>query len=173
MPIGTFDPGTDQFDLAVNYGGLKFHMYFGGGPNCTPLPRTPPPACTSCRCPSCASEGWYAASPVCRLWRACCEFCSGTRFGLVYERGRRPRREPCEECATAWRKDVRWFREALRNPWRAADQLRREAVWSARADDPTALRCATCGRGLHEHTAADTCTLRSIVYGDATEGDRP
>lgn len=173
MPIGTLSPGTDEFDLAVNFGGLNYHMFFGDGPYCTPLPPTPPTAGTSCRCPSCASEGWYAQSPACLLWRACCESCSGTRFALVYETGRRPRREPCQECAQAWRESVRCFREALRSPWGTADRMRREAASAAGADDPTALRCRRCGRGQYEHTSADTCTHRSVVYADAEGGVRP
>lgn len=131
MPIGVLDPGTDEFDLAVNFGSYRYYMFFRTGPTWTrtPLPRTPPPAGTSCHCPSCTSQGWYAQSPVCRFWRAHCEFCRGHRFGLVYyEAGRRPRSEPCEECAEAWREDVDYFRAALRNPRGAARRLREEAA---------------------------------------------
>lgn len=132
MPIGTLDPGTDDFDLDVNYGGLTYSMFFGGGPNCTPLPKTPPISGSQCLCPSCSSQGWYASSPACRFWRAHCELCSGTRRYQDYSEGRPPRRLPCDLCAAEWDEDVDWFRYALRSPRAAARKLREQAA-AARA----------------------------------------
>jgi hypothetical protein len=156
MPIGTLDPGTDEYDLAVNYGGYRSHMFFGGGPHCAPLPAVPRPVpvatrefcecpvpCATgerCECPHCASEGWWAQSPACKYWRAGCELCEGTRIWLDYSAGRPPRRRPCDLCAHAWREDVRWFRDALRNPRGVAQRLRDEAATHRRAAQEQADR---------------------------------
>lgn len=137
MPIGVLDPGTDEFDLAVNFGGYRYYMFFGAGPHCSPLPSTPPPAGGTCRCPSCASDGWFAASPVCKYWNAHCDVCAGTRFWLDYSAGRPPKRQPCELCLEAWREDVRWFRDALRNPRGTARRLRDEATARRAAQQQT------------------------------------
>ena len=135
MPIGIHDPGTDSFDLAVNYGGLTYDMYFGPDASVR-MPVTPPPATSSpgtCRCPSCASQGWYAQPPSCKYWRATCYMCEGTRFWRDFSAGHAPTRVACDLCVEAWRGDVAWFRLALRNPRAAARKLRDEAA-RARAD---------------------------------------
>ena len=130
MPIGTYDPGTDAFDLAVNYGGLRYETFFGRDPS-IPLPNTPPPAASGpdkCGCPSCASQGWYAESPFCRYWNNRCDACAGTRIWLDYNDGRPPRRVPCDLCAEAWPAAIAWFRFALRSPRAAARKLRDDAA---------------------------------------------
>ena len=127
MPVGTYDPGTDHFDLAVNYGGLVYSRYFGGGLDCTPLPRMPLPAGDECRCPSCESEGWYAASPVCRFWRAHCEACDGTRSYVEFLGAGRRHVVTCELCELEWTEAVAVFRRDLRSPRAAAQRLREQA----------------------------------------------
>ncbi|RAS59519.1 hypothetical protein C8D87_114131 [Lentzea atacamensis] len=128
MPVGTYAPGTDHFDLAVDYGGLTYSMFFGTDTNHTPLPTEPPPKGTVCLCPSCQSEGWYAQSPVCRFWRAHCEDCDGTRSSREFDRGRPARTVACQRCAEEWTAAVNEFRRVLRNPAAAARQLRAQAL---------------------------------------------
>lgn len=132
MPVGIYEPGTDRFDLAVNYGGMVYSQYFGGGVDCTPLPRKPEPAGDSCRCPSCESEGWYASSPLCRFWRADCFACGGTRDYVEIDHDGR-RRVPCEICELEWTDAVAAFRRDLRSPSAAARRLRNEARAQAAA----------------------------------------
>lgn len=135
MPIGTYDPGTDRFDLKVNYGGLRYETFFGPAPS-IPLPRTPPPSASGpgkCRCPACASEGWYAESPFCKYWGDNCDLCAGTRFWISYDERRFARRLPCDLCPDRWRRDVAWFRFALRSPRAAARKLRDDVARAAAA----------------------------------------
>jgi hypothetical protein len=127
VPVGIHAPGTDEFDLAVNYGGLTYSMFFGDSPNRTPLPSAPPPRGTRCLCPSCQSQGWYAQSPVCRFWRAHCYVCNGSRFYRDFTYGRPPRTTACELCAEEWTAAVDEFGRVLRNPAAAARQLRAHA----------------------------------------------
>jgi hypothetical protein len=58
----------------VNFGGYQYTQFFDPtASNCSgPLPGTPRPAGDACRCPHCASQGFYADSPLCR-------FCAQTR----------------------------------------------------------------------------------------------
>ena len=124
----TFAPGADGYDLAVNFGGLRYDMFFGPRPTRGRPPTTPPVAVwgvDECGCPSCASEGWYAASPLCRYWRSLCELCDGCRTHTVqYEPGGPLRRVPCQGCREEWHRDLVWFRWALRDPAAAAADLR-------------------------------------------------
>lgn len=95
-----------------DFGGYKYHMFFGRGPYAKPLPRKPEPAGGEfeCRCPSCASEGWYDQSPACKWWRSNCDLCDGKRE----YRGPNPRiRERCDVCDELWREAVREFRDVL------------------------------------------------------------
>jgi hypothetical protein len=121
------EQAKDWADLAVDFGGYQYSMFFN--PTASNysglLPRRPPPADTTCNCPSCASEGWYAQSPRCRFWRADCDICAGHRVFRLPGEGRD---EDCELCAAAWSEDVRFFRDALRSPARTARRLREEAA---------------------------------------------
>lgn len=141
MPIGTYAPGTDSFDLDVDFGGLRYEMFFGDGPDRTALPSTPPEAAVGagqCLCPSCDSQGWFAESPVCKYWRAHCEVCEGRRvYRNWHTPGHPPSLEPCELCIEEWRRDVDWFRYALRNPGAAARQLREHAARARTSHEET------------------------------------
>jgi hypothetical protein len=136
MVIGIHDPGTDAFDLAVNYGGLLFGTFFGREASIR-LPDAPPRAVSGpdkCFCPSCASKGWYAASPFCRYWGDRCDVCAGSRVWMDYSAGRPPRSVPCDLCPEEWREDVARFRYALQHPRAAARQLREQAARAAREE---------------------------------------
>ncbi|WP_109530062.1 MULTISPECIES: hypothetical protein [Nocardia] len=119
-------PG-DWADRAVNFGGYQFHTLFDRrSPHYQPLPDTPPPSAVyergdRCLCAHCASEGLYAACPLCRFWRAHCDVCAGRRryrdFGTRREMA-------CDDCLDMWRTEVSHFREALRSPAAAARALR-------------------------------------------------
>jgi hypothetical protein len=102
-----------------------------------------------CMCPHCASEGWYAASPLCRFWRFDCDECGGTRFVRVRTEAGWVR-EACSVCPAVWRGDVRFFREALRYPVRVARELRSEAAARRVVDhEPTdAELVAALGKGV-------------------------
>jgi hypothetical protein len=126
--------GRDWAEAGADYGPFLYSDWFDpGAPNYRgPLPRTPPPSGDSCGCPSCASEGYYIVSPLCKFWRAHCDICAGTRE--YYDLGRR-RRLPCPVCLEEWPPAVAAFREALRNPIRAAEKLRERArIDAARAE---------------------------------------
>lgn len=84
------------------------------------LPTTPPPAASyatgdRCGCASCASEGWYNTSPLCRFWHDGCELCKGSRSAWA---------EPCSFCGEAWTEEVAWFRYAVGHRDIAAQVLR-------------------------------------------------
>lgn len=141
MPTRVHAPGTDSFDLQVNYGGLRYEHFFGRNPTCHRLPSQPPPAAVGvgeCWCPSCDSQGWFAPSPACRYWRAHCEECNGTRVWLDYNDGRPPQRRACELCAQEWPAALRWFRYSLLHPAAAARHLRRQATEAVGATEHTA-----------------------------------
>src|SRR5882757_328293 len=84
-----FTPSSDELaqDWAtrrVDFGGYQFHSMFDrGSPHYRPLPAAPPRSAREfdreCGCRHCASEGWYAQSPLCRFWRSDCELCRGQR----------------------------------------------------------------------------------------------
>jgi hypothetical protein len=105
-------------------------------PHYRPLPASPPAVTgrrndslndwAECRCLHCTSHGWYALSPLYRFWRAHCDWCAGA----AAHRGRRPGGwvRPRELWRDAWRTDVRFFLEALRNPTRAARRLRADTA---------------------------------------------
>lgn len=46
MPTATLRPATDPdvYDRLVHFGDYRYVACFGGGPDCTPPPGTPPPA---------------------------------------------------------------------------------------------------------------------------------
>jgi hypothetical protein len=117
----------DWADRAVDFGPYTYAELFDrrSANYRGPIPKSPPAAGGACRCPSCASEGWYAQSPRCRLWRAFCELCHGTRTWL--DRATL-KRESCDICQAHWADDVRFFRDALRSPRAAARRLREEAA---------------------------------------------
>jgi hypothetical protein len=137
------DSEPDHFDRLVDFGGYRYYMFFDPhSPHCRPLPRTPPRAANydagdRCRCPSCASEGWYEQSPACRFWRAGCWLCEGTREWVHFLGPGRPVRLPCEVCFDAWPEDVRFFRDALRSPRATARRLRDEAAARWRTQQPS------------------------------------
>lgn len=117
----------DHFERQVSFGGWTHAQFFDPRATnyCGPLPRTPPPAGDRCRCPGCASEGWYASSPVCRFWRAFCDRCQGHRSYV--DLASRIRID-CEDCRDSWTTDVRFFRDALRSPSAIVQRLRSEAA---------------------------------------------
>ncbi|GAA2678838.1 MULTISPECIES: hypothetical protein [Actinosynnema] len=132
MPIGTYAPGADAFDHAVDFGGLRYEMFFGDGPDCIALPSTPPVAAVGvgqCLCPSCDSQGWFTETPVCKYWRAHCEACGGRRvYSYWHTTGHPPSLERCSLCIEEWARQVAWFRYALRSPRAAAQELRKQAT---------------------------------------------
>ena len=78
VAVHSYPSGADHHDHAVDFGGLRYGMYFGPRPTPARPPSTPPPAARGvddCACPSCHSEGWYAQSPLCRYWRRFCDAC--------------------------------------------------------------------------------------------------
>jgi hypothetical protein len=116
----------DWAERRVDFGGYKHyeffeprHIDFG-----RKLPSRPEPAGDQCRCPSCQTQGWLAQSPCCRLWRACCSECGGTRVVVEHLAPGRWRNVPCDLCQEEWTQAVRFFRDALRSPRLTAERLR-------------------------------------------------
>ncbi|HET6285773.1 MAG TPA: hypothetical protein VFG15_03350 [Amycolatopsis sp.] len=152
MSYRPYAPGTDQFDLDVNYGGLSYDSFFGDGPDCAALPGTPPSASVGadkCGCPSCMSEGWYAQSPICKYWENVCDLCNGGRYAVDYVEGVPVRHMQCQLCVDQWRKDVAWFHFALSDPGYAADLLRSQVHYAklqARTENLAGLTPASADR---------------------------
>ncbi|SDD56162.1 hypothetical protein [Actinokineospora iranica] len=115
----SFPPGTDEHDLAVNFGGLRYGMFFGPAPTRGRPPASPPPAARSVEDSAC---------PLCRFWRRFRDACDGHRgYSFQYEPGGPVRRIECPLCREDWHRDLAWFRFALRDPAAAAADLRTRA----------------------------------------------
>lgn len=120
----TSPAGFDWADHAVNFG-FTVDEAIGllGGHSAGGLPDTPPPARRSCDCPHCTSEGWYAQSPLCLMWRVECWLCGGRREWFDPA----TRLCQCQDCQDRWAEQVTFFHEVLRDPRAAAQVLRERA----------------------------------------------
>ncbi|MDA3644383.1 hypothetical protein LZ318_30775 [Saccharopolyspora indica] len=118
----------DHFDHLVNSYAQAFV------PQAPPIPSRPPAAATSCGCPECSSEGFSTGWPLCGFWRADCWLCEGRREWTDLHAPADSTRHRCGICDDAWRRDLRFFREALRDPRALATRLREDAARRTAAD---------------------------------------